>query len=113
MAVFLVIMNPTEFRLVHNDKKNRHYDHIPFNLKGIRNRFLCVCAEENVVTETKWMHGLVIANPRKLTFFRRHDVKDTALDIFAKILLKIYQFFRLTINSFNMSFQGQIYRFSQ
>ena len=37
VTVFLLIMNPTEFQYVHNQKENRHYDHLPFNLKDIRN----------------------------------------------------------------------------
>ena len=32
-------MTQTEFSLVHNKKENCHYDHIPFNLKVIRNRY--------------------------------------------------------------------------
>ena len=32
--VFHLIINQTEFRLVHNQKKYCQYDHIPFNLKG-------------------------------------------------------------------------------
>ena len=37
-----MIMNQTEVRFVDNQTVNRHYDHIPFNLKVIRNRFLRV-----------------------------------------------------------------------
>ena len=40
LTVFLLIINPTEFRLVHNHKENFHCDHISFNLKGIRNPVL-------------------------------------------------------------------------
>ena len=43
VTVFLQIMNPTEFRLVHNQKENCHYDHIPFNFKVNRKRFLYKC----------------------------------------------------------------------
>ena len=43
VAVFLLIMNPTEFRLVHSRNENCHYDHIPFNLKVISNIFLYLC----------------------------------------------------------------------
>ena len=35
VTVFLLIINQTEFRWVHNQKDHRHYDHIPFNFKGI------------------------------------------------------------------------------
>ena len=38
------IRNQTEFRLVYNKKEIIHYDHIPHNLKGIRNIFLRVYA---------------------------------------------------------------------
>ena len=38
-TVFLLIMNLTEYRSVHNQKGNRLYDHIQFNLKVIRDRF--------------------------------------------------------------------------
>ena len=40
-TVFLLIMNPTEIRWVHNQKENCPYDHIPFNFKGIV-RLFCV-----------------------------------------------------------------------
>jgi len=33
-------MDQTEFRLVHNQKENCHYDHIPLHLKVIRNVFI-------------------------------------------------------------------------
>ena len=36
VTVFLLIMNPTEIRLVHNQKENCHYGRIPFSLKGNR-----------------------------------------------------------------------------
>ena len=36
--VFFFIMNQMEFRLVHNQKKNCHHDHIPFNLEEIRKK---------------------------------------------------------------------------
>ena len=42
VTVFILIMNPTEFRLVHNQKENSHYDHIPINLKVFGNLFLRV-----------------------------------------------------------------------
>ena len=42
MAVFLLIMDPMNFRYVHNQNENFHYDHIPFNLKGTRKIFLWV-----------------------------------------------------------------------
>ena len=35
-------MNPTNFRLDQNQKENCYYDRIPFNLKGIRKKILCV-----------------------------------------------------------------------
>ena len=34
-----LIMNEADFRWVHNQKENCHYDRIPLNLKGIRKRF--------------------------------------------------------------------------
>ena len=34
VTVFLLILNQMDFHLVQNRKKNCHYDHIPFNLKG-------------------------------------------------------------------------------
>ena len=37
---FLRILNELKFRLIHNQKENRHYDHIPFNLKAIVTLFL-------------------------------------------------------------------------
>ena len=39
VAVFLLIMNQPELCLIHNQKGNCHYDHIPIHLKGIINRF--------------------------------------------------------------------------
>ena len=39
VRVFLLIRNQPEFSLVHNQKENCHYDHIPFDLKGIQNRY--------------------------------------------------------------------------
>ena len=51
VTVFLLILNQTEFRSVHNQEETRHYDHIPFNLKRIRNLFLyiysCICYSES------------------------------------------------------------------
>ena len=41
-TVFLLIMNPMDFRLVHNQKEICRYDRIPFNLKITRKRFLWV-----------------------------------------------------------------------
>ena len=35
MIVLLLIMNQTEFFLVHKQNENCNYDHIPFNLKEI------------------------------------------------------------------------------
>ena len=35
-------MNQTDCYLVHNHNKNCHYDHIPFNLKGVVNLFFWV-----------------------------------------------------------------------
>ena len=32
VTVFLLIMNQPKFHLVHNQKENYHYDHIPLNL---------------------------------------------------------------------------------
>ena len=40
LQVLLLIMNQTEFHLIYNQKENCHYNHIPVNLKGIRNIFL-------------------------------------------------------------------------
>ena len=40
-------MNQTEFRLVHNQKENCHYDHIPLNLRVTTNLFPRV---------GQWMH---------------------------------------------------------
>ena len=37
----------TEFRLVHNQKETCHYDLIPLNLIGIRNRSLSVRCQIN------------------------------------------------------------------
>ena len=34
VTVFLLIMNQIKFHLVHNQKENCHYDHIPLNLEG-------------------------------------------------------------------------------
>ena len=42
VTVFLLIMKPTEFRLIHIQTDNRQNGHIPLNLKGIRNVFLGV-----------------------------------------------------------------------
>ena len=36
VTVIHLIINPTEFRWVHSQKENRHYDHIPLNWKVIR-----------------------------------------------------------------------------
>ena len=44
VTVILLIMNPTEFRWVYKQRENCHYDHIPFNLKGIIKRFLSECS---------------------------------------------------------------------
>ena len=38
MAVFLLISNQTEFRMLHSGNENCH--HIPFNLKGIGNIYI-------------------------------------------------------------------------
>ena len=40
VPVLLFIVNQTEFCLVHNQKENFRYDHIPLNLNGFRNIFL-------------------------------------------------------------------------
>ena len=40
VTVILSIFNQIEFNLAHNRKDNSHYDHIPFNLKEIRNKYL-------------------------------------------------------------------------
>ena len=46
-TVFLLIMNTVKFCSVHNQKENRHCNHIPFNMKGIRNIYtyiyICEC----------------------------------------------------------------------
>ena len=34
VTVFLLIMNPTDFRLVHKQKEYSDYDHIHLNFKG-------------------------------------------------------------------------------
>ena len=39
VTVFPLTMNRMKFRLTHNQKQNCHYDHIPFNLKIIRNLY--------------------------------------------------------------------------
>ena len=39
VTVFLLAMNQMELSLVHNQTENHHYNHIPFNLKAIRNLF--------------------------------------------------------------------------
>ena len=40
VTIFLLITNETDFRLIHNQEENSHYDRIPFDLKGIRKSFL-------------------------------------------------------------------------
>ena len=40
VTVFLLIVNPTEFLVVHDQKENSHYDQIPSYLKGIRKDIL-------------------------------------------------------------------------
>ena len=35
--VFLLFINQKEYHLVHNQQESCHYDHIPFNLRGITN----------------------------------------------------------------------------
>ena len=40
ITVLLLIINPTKIHLVHNRKENYQFDHIPFNLKSIRMKFL-------------------------------------------------------------------------
>ena len=42
VTVFLFLREQTEVRLVHNQKENCHSDHIPLNLKRIRNIFVWV-----------------------------------------------------------------------
>ena len=42
LTVYLLIMNQMESRLVQIQKENCHYDHFPFNLKGIRKRIIWV-----------------------------------------------------------------------
>ena len=39
VTIFLLIMNQTKFRCVHNQKENSRYDHISINLKVVRNLF--------------------------------------------------------------------------
>ena len=39
VKVFFLTVNQTEFRLVHNQMENCHHDHIPCDLKRIRNLF--------------------------------------------------------------------------
>ena len=46
VTVFLLIMNPTNFRLVNNQKENCNYDRIHINLKRIRKRFLWIFNQE-------------------------------------------------------------------
>ena len=36
---FLLNMSQVQFCLVHNQKENRNYDHIPLNVRGMRNPF--------------------------------------------------------------------------
>ena len=47
VAGILLIMNRTEFRWAYKQEANRHNDHIPFNMKGIRNRYLWVSCRIN------------------------------------------------------------------
>ena len=42
VTVFLFIISQMEFHLVQNRKLNRHFDHIPFNLKGKKILFFYV-----------------------------------------------------------------------
>ena len=39
VTVFLLTMNQTEVRLIHNQKENCRHDHLPFNCKGNGNLF--------------------------------------------------------------------------
>ena len=48
IGLFL-IMNQTELILVHNQKDNCDYDHISFNLKGIRKLFVWMQSQGNIV----------------------------------------------------------------
>ena len=52
--VFLLIMNPAEFSLVHDEKENSHYDHINSFFKGI------IQSERNEIVVTVF---LLIMNP--------------------------------------------------
>ena len=49
LIVFILIMNQTEFPLVHNQKENCHKDHNSFNLKVIRILFLLVYKENGYI----------------------------------------------------------------
>ena len=40
VTVSHLIMNQVKVRLVHNQKENSHYDHIPLNLSGIGDKIL-------------------------------------------------------------------------
>ena len=42
VTVFFLITDQKEFHLVNNQREHCHYDHIPFNLKGISNLHLSV-----------------------------------------------------------------------
>ena len=42
VTVFLLIMKQIWVRLVQNEKENCNYNHIPINLKGLRNVFVSV-----------------------------------------------------------------------
>ena len=42
LRVFLLIMNPTEIRLVRNQRESSHYDRFLLNLKGIRKGVISV-----------------------------------------------------------------------
>ena len=53
MTVFLWIVNQTKYHVVHNQKKNCHYDHIPFILKIIINKFLILYVRRNLLDVSK------------------------------------------------------------
>ena len=46
VTVFISILNQMVFHLVQNRKENCHHDHIPFNVKGNRNKVFSVHGPE-------------------------------------------------------------------
>ena len=52
VTVFLLIMNQTDLRSVHNQKENCHHDHFPFNLKRNWAKDFCECIWARLDVET-------------------------------------------------------------